>query len=487
MTLLHIILENAGADKGCLILEKNGQYFIEASDNSEDATYSILESRQVDNSLEIPQKIINYVVRSKEALVIRDAMADPLSNKDPYIIKHQCKSILCYPIIYQGDLIGLFYLENNLAVGAFVPARLELVKILSTQAAIALKNARLLAREQEKSQLLAESLEKLTQKEEQYPNIFEAASDGFVINDLETGQMLAANLALCQMYGYDTPEEFLQVSSASLIHPDSFYLLEEGIAAVKANQIFECESVGLKKDGTPFYIEVRASRCSYNGKLQLLSVVRDITARKRAELQIQQKNDQLKQALNKLQSTQSQLIQTEKISQLGQLVAGVAHEVNNPVGFISGNLTHASEYIEDLRNLIHLYQSEFPKPGSKIESKIEIIDLEYLLSDLPKMISSMKLGIDRIRDIMLSLRNYSRTDNSEKRVVDIHEGIDTTLLILSHKLKASSERPAIKIVKKYGDLPNIECYPGQINQVFMNLISNAIDSLDESSIGKKIF
>lgn len=366
LTILRIILENAGARKGLLILERNGQYFIEASDNSEHDSFSVLSSTPVDNNWEIPQKVINYAIRSKEALVIRDAMADPLSNRDPYIIKHQCKSILCYPIIYQGDLIGIFYLENNLAVGAFIPAHLELVKILSTQAAIALKNARLLAREQEKSQQLQHSLEAL----------------------------------------------------------------------------------------------------------------------QKSEKQIKQKSQDLEKALIKLQNTQSQLIQTEKISQLGQLVAGVAHEVNNPVGFISGNLSHASQYIEDLINLVHLYQQEFPQPGSKIESEIEIIDLEFLLSDLPNMISSMKLGIDRIRDIMLSLRNYSRSDSSQKRAVDIHEGIDTTLLILSHKLKAKSERPAIQIVKEYGDLPSVECYAGQINQVFMNLISNAIDALDESNVGK---
>jgi len=344
-TLLHIILENAGAQKGCLILEKDNQLVIEAIDTSLVDSQITWSSTLVEDSELVPKKVINYVARTQQTLVIRDAKLDPISNKDSYIQNHECKSVLCVPIFYQVKFIGIFYLENNLMTGAFTPDRLELLKILSSQAAIAMKNARLYAKEQEKSQ------------------------------DLEA-------------------------------------------------------------------------------------------------------------ALLQLQNTQTQLVHTEKISSLGQLVAGVAHEVNNPVSFIFSNLTHAKQYIEDLINLLHLYQQHLPNPPAEITDEIAAIDLDFLLEDLPKMISSMMVGTHRIRDIMQSLRNFSRKDGLDKRAVNIHEGIETTLMILSHRLKAYPHRPAINVIKNYGNLPEVACYPGQLNQVFMNLLANAIDALEESNEGK---
>ena len=185
-----------------------------------------------------------------------------------------------------------------------------------------------------------------------------------------------------------------------------------------------------------------------------------------------------------MQQTQTQLVHTEKISSLGQLVAGVAHEVNNPVSCINGNLSCIQQYIDDLLSLLDLYQ-KLPSPPTEIDELIETIDLEHLLSDLPKMVTSMKLSTVRIKDIMQSLRNFSRNDGSDKRATDIHEGIEATILILGHRLKADSTRPAIQIIKEYGDLPKLECYPGQLNQVFMNLLANAIDAFDEFNEGKK--
>ncbi|MBW4657270.1 MAG: histidine kinase [Drouetiella hepatica Uher 2000/2452] len=187
----------------------------------------------------------------------------------------------------------------------------------------------------------------------------------------------------------------------------------------------------------------------------------------------------LKQALGELQRTQTQLIQTEKMSSLGQLVAGIAHEINNPVNFIHGNLKHANEYTQDLLELLHLYRQFYPNPCLEIEKHSETIDLAFLTEDLPKIISSMKLGADRIRQIVLSLRNFSRLDESEMKAVNIHEGIDSTLLILQSRLKAKAEHPAIEVIKQYGDLPLVECFAGQLNQVFMNLLSNAIDALHD--------
>lgn len=186
---------------------------------------------------------------------------------------------------------------------------------------------------------------------------------------------------------------------------------------------------------------------------------------------------ELEQALQDLQQTQAQLVQTEKMSTLGQLLAGVAHEINNPVSFITVNINYACDYIQDLLRAVNLYQQHYPKPAEDIEHELRSIDLEFIIKDLPKLLSSMKVGADRINQIVLSLRNFSRHDEFAMKSVDIHEGIDNTLMILRHRLKAKGGTPEIEVIKKYGTLPLVECYSGQLNQVFMNLISNAIDAV----------
>ncbi|MDB9511019.1 ATP-binding protein [Kamptonema animale CS-326] len=175
-----------------------------------------------------------------------------------------------------------------------------------------------------------------------------------------------------------------------------------------------------------------------------------------------------------LKQTQSQLIQTEKMSSLGQMVAGIAHEINNPINFIHGNIEHADGYINDLIQLLALYQQHYPEPIAEIQNQIEAIELDFLSEDLPKILSSMKIGADRIRELVISLRNFSRLDECEMKITDIREGIDSTLVILNYRVKQG-----IKIIKEYGELPPINCYPAQLNQVFMNIISNGIDALEE--------
>ncbi|MEH2249238.1 hybrid sensor histidine kinase/response regulator [Nostoc sp.] len=205
---------------------------------------------------------------------------------------------------------------------------------------------------------------------------------------------------------------------------------------------------------------------------------------KTLEKRVTERTAALSRALKDLQESQLQLVQTEKMSALGQLVAGVAHEINNPVGFIHGNLGHASVYFQDMINLIDLYQQHYPNPVPEIQEEIVAIDLKYMLSDLPNLISSMKEGVQRIRNISISLRTFSRADSDRKVSCNIHDGIDSTIMILKHRLKASEDRPDIQVIRDYEDFPELECFIGQLNQVFMNLLANAIDALEDSNVGR---
>lgn len=239
----------------------------------------------------------------------------------------------------------------------------------------------------------------------------------------------------------------------------------------------------LQIEGNWCHCEARYVPC---GGDEVLSIIRDITHRKQteaalrlSEIQEREKALQLEKILRDLQYTQTQLIQAEKMSGLGQMVAGIAHEINNPINFIHGNLHHSNEYILKLEHLLKLYAKHYPEPEAEIQEFMQEYDVEFLMEDLPEILKSMQLGTDRIRELVVSMRNFSRLDESEKKEVDIHCGIDSTLLILQSKLKGSGDRPLITVVKKYGQLPLVECYASQLNQVFMNVLANAIDALEE--------
>jgi predicted ATPase/signal transduction histidine kinase len=343
-SLMDVVMTSAGAEKVILLLTEEKQWKIVAETIALHKT--IVQSTPLVDYHSIPKVIINYVIHAAETLVLQDGTKETSFINDPYMQNQQPRSVLCAPIHNQGKMVGILYLENNLVTGAFTSDRMEILNIITTQAAISLQNAAL-----------------------------------------------------------------------------------------------------------------------YNGLEQ------KVEAR---TLQIQETNDNLIATLSALKQTQTQLIQTEKMSSLGQMVAGFAHEINNPVNFIHGNLKHADDYFQDVLGLVACYQTYYPQPVPEVVDYLEEIDLDYMIGDLPKLFSSMRMGTDRIREIVLSLRNFSRLDESMSKKVDVHEGLESTLLLLNHRLKSG-----ITVVKTYSEIPELTCYAAPLNQVFMNLFSNAIDALNE--------
>ncbi|MBD2195571.1 MULTISPECIES: ATP-binding sensor histidine kinase [Calothrix] len=367
--LMEVLMENAGASKSAFILNQGDDFslIINAanSNSSEIYTSTSIISTHIESSDDVPINIINYVKRTREILVIDDAKIDKFLVDERYLLCQKPKSILCIPVVNQGKLLGILYLENNMATGAFTQDRIETIKLLTTQAAISLENSIL------------------------YNNLNQANKH-----------------------------------------------LEE-----------------------------------YNHSLE------DKVEARTQELN--EKNQSLQQAIQELRRTQTQLIQTEKMSSLGQMVAGVAHEINNPINFIHGNINHIGEYIKELLEFINICQEEYASADFFNEKAAEI-DLDFIASDLLKILDSMKTGSTRIRNIVLGLRNFSRLDESDMKRANIHDGLENTLMILQHRLQKKSDRPEIQVIKEYQQLPEVNCYASQLNQVFMNILSNAIDALEES-------
>lgn len=252
--------------------------------------------------------------------------------------------------------------------------------------------------------------------------------------------------------------------------------------ASRENKKYEEVTASIKGENKTYLIVAQ----KYQKSTAAVFVGLDITESKQSLVALQESEERLRQQATKLeqtllvlQQTQTQLIQTEKMSSLGQLVAGIAHEINNPVSFISGNVSHANGYIQELLRSIELYQKYYPHPVPQIQDWMEELDLEFIKKDLPKLINSMKVGSERIRDVVRSLRLFSRTDEAQMKPADIHEGLDSTVLILQNRLQAKGGRPGINLIKEYGNLPRVRCYAGQLNQVFMHLLTNAIDALEE--------
>ncbi|MEH2461199.1 sensor histidine kinase [Nostoc sp.] len=316
--------------------------------------------------------------------------------------------------------------------------------------------------------------------------IVESSEDAIISKTLD-GVIISWNLGAERLFGYKAQEAIGQ--SVTMLLPVERMTEEAQIIQElrQGKRVEHFETVRQRKDGTLIDISLTISPVkNTTGRIIGASkIARDISTRKQIEKALeesqallQQKATALETTLLELERTHIQLIQNEKMSSLGQLVAGVAHEINNPVNFIYANLKPANEYTQDILKLLRLYQKHYPRAVPEIQEKSEEIDLDFLAEDLPKLLSSMVVGADRIQTIVRSLRNFSRLDEAEMKSVNIHEGIDSTLMLLQHRLKVKYHRE-IEVVKNYGNLPLVECNASQLNQVFMNLISNAIDALEE--------
>jgi len=321
----------------------------------------------------------------------------------------------------------------------------------------------------------------------QHIQMLDLANDTIMIQELD-GTVVYWNHGAEQLYGWNK-KEAIGANVHSLL-PTVWP--KDSLDGAKKRCIergyWQGELLHTKGDGQQITVASRwtLQRDENGDPFAILEINNDITKRKQAEEALRQASQrerekalQLERTLRELQRTQSQLVQNEKMISLGQIVAGVAHEINNPVSFIYSNLTHADIYARDMIELLQLYQQYYPDPAPEIEAIASDIELDFVTEDFPRLMDSMKVGAERIRQIVLSLRNFSRLDEAEFKEVDLHEGLESTLLILQHRLHGVAGWK-IQVIKEYGDLPPVQCYPGELNQVFMNILSNAIDALEES-------
>lgn len=486
-TLLQIALENTKADKGVLLIPQDKQWCVVAVTTT--GRPAQIQTISPSSCLEIPQTLIHTAKHSLESVVITDATTHPVLSQDTYVMQHQPKSLLCVPIFQQAQFVALLYLENQLTIDAFTGEHIEFLKILSTQAAISLENSKLYQEAHDSNQLLEQSLQDLQQvqsKIRETEKLFQTMADSAPVL-----LWLAGTDTLCYFFNQvwldftgRTLAQEMGNGWAEGVHPNDFQrCLDVYLSAFQARESFKMEYRLKRRDGEYRWIlDNGVPRFTPDGNFAgYVGSCIDITERRAAEEAVQRKSQELEQVLKDLQQAQLKIVQSEKMASLGNLVAGVAHEINNPIGFLNGSISNGKDYVQDLLQHLKLYRQHYPNPVDAIQDNAEEIDLEFLLEDLPKLLDSMQEATDRIKGISISLCNFSRADTEHTVSADLHEGLDSTLLILKYRLKANNLRPAIQVIQDYGELPTIDCFPGQLNQVFMNILANAIDVFDEEA------
>ncbi|BDI16064.1 serine/threonine protein kinase [Nostoc cf. commune SO-36] len=500
-TLLQVVMENAGAKKAALLVLEQGNLMVKAVATINEGVN--LVSVPLSSSQNIPIALVNYVKHTLKTVVLDDATVKNDFITDQYLMQQQPKSALCTPILRHGQLIGLIYLENKLTIGAFTSDRTEVIQLLCAQAAISLENARLYQESQNYAHQLERSLAQLRASEARFQKLADNIPGAIYQLHLNADGSVSMPYVSSGCYNlYEvTAEEIMtgKQSFRSMEHPDDFASIQQAMSYSAENITpFRHEWRIITSSGTIKWLQGASQpERQADGSIIWDGVIIDISdlyeelrLRKLAEAALQEseadlrhKSQDLEEALQNFQQAQLQMVQNEKMATLGNLVAGVAHEINNPIGFLKGSLNNAEEYIQDLLAHIQCYQQHHSTPAIAVIEHGEEIDLEFLAQDLPKLVSSMKVASERIKDISISLRTFSRADTTEKVACNLHEGIESTLLILKYRLKANEKRPAIEVITEYGNLPPVKCFLGQLNQVFMNILANAIDALDTSCEG----
>jgi two-component system NtrC family sensor kinase len=416
-----------------------------------------------------------------------------------FLAQLQVRANLVAPIVCNNQLWGLICIHECRSTRLWQPMEKNLVDQLSTHVGIAIQQAELyqtlqvqLAEQEETlERAIADRFSKeaaLRRSEQRRSLLFEQTPIAVIETDRQL-KITAWNRAAERLFGYSVEEAVGQYIHTLIVpsqeHP---FVVDVMMALMENGSSYQTENLNVTKSGQEILCEWHDVRLvDESGELVgIASLAIDITQRKQAERALRQSEtalrnqaQQLEQMVQELKRTQMQLVQSEKMSSLGLLVAGMAHEINNPVNFISGNVTYAHDYLENLLEILHLYRTHYPTPNPAIQEAIERVDLDYILEDFPKLLESMQVGTQRIRQIVTSLRSFSRTDETALKLSDPHTGLDSTLMILSSRLRQNADQAAITVEKRYGDLPPVECFPGPLNQVFMNILSNAIDALEE--------
>jgi len=445
------------------------------------------ESESILN-LEIPvpgNPHAELVLSQEQAVVSDDVLAEPLlANARDLVAQIGLKSMIAIRTSYQGKANGVIALHQYDRPRHWTEDEIRLLEAAAAQLGIAIAQANLL--EQEKQQRI--QLQKSESSLAAAQKLARFGSWKFDIPD----QNFTWSEEVFRIFSLDPAQpEPTYPDLLEMYHPDDREFLNQTVnLAISEGKPYKEELRILHPGGQIRYIEARGEAVfNETGEvIQLLGTVMDITERKQVEAALllseqrsREKASQLNQTLSQLKSAQSQLIQSEKMSTIGQMVAGVAHEINNPISFIYGNINPAARYAHDLVEILQLYQQYYPEPFPEIADKLAESDADFIAEDFPKILASMEEGANRIKQIVLSLRNFSRLDEKALKLVDIHQGIESTLVILQHRLKEQPKHGEISIIKEYGKLPKIQCYPAQLNQVFMNLLSNAIDALEDSA------